>query len=229
MLVHCMVENKSQLPKFSRVDADVRRRSLIDATARCLVRDGIEGATVRRICEEAGVSAGLLRHYFDSKDDLVAKTYDTMAGDFARITRTALKATPVSPDLRLQAFFEASFTADFINADVLLTWISFWRLIRFDHRIQDMHRQAYAAYRDDLAGVLTEIADSHGIEINARLAALSLTGLMDGLWLEISLDPSAFSTEEAIKVCRNWVESFMGRQHIGRFGTSPIKTQSHVS
>ncbi len=210
----------SRIPKFSRIDADVRRQSLIEATVRCLVRDGFEGATVRRICQEAGVSAGLLRHYFDGKEDLVAKTYDAMAGKFARITHETLMAPSVPPQKRLDGFFEASFTPDFIDEDVLLAWIGFWRLIRSDSSIQDMHRQVYASYRDDLAHVLAEIASEGGHEINPRLAALSLTGLMDGLWLEISLDPTAFSPDEAIEVCRNWVDSFMGQSQIGRFKTN---------
>jgi TetR/AcrR family transcriptional regulator, transcriptional repressor of bet genes len=212
-----MLNEKKRVPKFSRIDADVRRRSLIEATLRCLARDGIEGTTVRRICQEANVSAGLLRHYYDGKNDLISKTYDAMAGNFARITNDALKAPSVAPERRLHAFFETSFTPDFISADVLLAWTAFWRLIRSDRRLQDMHRQVYASYRNDLEEILAEIAAKSGNQINPRLAALSLTGLMDGLWLEISLDPSAFTPAEAIEVCRNWLDSFTGQRHIGRF------------
>ena len=216
------VTGPARPPKFSRIDADVRRQSLIKATARCLARDGFKGSSVRSICREAGVSAGLLRHYFKGKDDLFAQTYADMAGSFARITRAALKAPARSPEERLTAFFEASFTPDFIDADVLLAWISFWRLIRCDSRIQELHRSVYAAYRSDLVDVLTEISGQNGETINVHLAALSLTGLMDGLWLEISLDPSAFTSVEAISVCHNWVDSFTGRRHIGRIKTRPV-------
>jgi len=212
-----MAERKDRPTKFSRFDADVRRRSLIEATARCLVRDGFEGASVRRICQEAGVSAGLLRHYFDGKDDLVATTYDTMAADLARITHEKLTATPGPAEARLDAFFVVSFTPEFISEEALLAWVAFWRLIRTDRRFKEMHRRVYAAYRQDLADVLAEIAADRGLRINPRLAALSLTGLIDGLWLELSLDPTAFTPEEAIDVCRNWVDSFMGRRPVGHF------------
>jgi AcrR family transcriptional regulator len=52
-------------PAFHRADPDVRRQSLIDACARILAKRGGHGASVRTICAEAGVSPGLLRHYFD--------------------------------------------------------------------------------------------------------------------------------------------------------------------
>lgn len=214
------VKTIKRATKFSRIDADKRRQSLIEATERCLIRDGIEGATVRRICEEAGVSAGLLRHYFEGKEDLVGQTYDAMAGKFAHITHHTLKTETMLPEERLQSFFEASFSPDFIKADVLMAWTAFWRLNRSNALIQEQHRDVYAAYRQDLEDVLSEIAKDRDIKIDARLAALSLTGIMDGLWLELCLDPTSFTPEEAIDVCRNWLESYKGTNHIGRFDTT---------
>ena len=72
------VTQSSKHPKFTRESRDVRRQALIDATRRCMATDGVEGATVRRICDEAGVSQGLLRHHFGSKDALMAETYRVM-------------------------------------------------------------------------------------------------------------------------------------------------------
>jgi TetR/AcrR family transcriptional regulator, transcriptional repressor of bet genes len=57
-------------PAFHRADPDVRRQSLIAACARILAKRGGHGASVRTICAEAGVSPGLLRHYFDGIDAL---------------------------------------------------------------------------------------------------------------------------------------------------------------
>jgi TetR/AcrR family transcriptional repressor of bet genes len=204
-------------PKFTRVDADVRRHSLIAATARCLARDGFDGASVRRICEEAGVSAGLLRHYFDGKDDLVAQTYDGLAADFTRITRDILHGASGGPEERLRAFFEASFTAEFIDADVFLVWVAFWRQVRVDEKIRRSHRRAYGVHRRDLEDILHDIAAQHGFACDPRLAALSLTALMDGLWLEISLDATAFTPAEATAICTNWLDSFIGGGFAGRF------------
>ncbi|MBK5263882.1 MAG: TetR family transcriptional regulator, partial [Alphaproteobacteria bacterium] len=45
---------------FSREAADFRRQAMIDATAACLAEKGVAGTSVRAICKQAGVSAGLL-------------------------------------------------------------------------------------------------------------------------------------------------------------------------
>lgn len=45
--------------------------SIVDATARILVKDGYEGLSTNRVAELAGVSIGSLYQYFPSKESLV--------------------------------------------------------------------------------------------------------------------------------------------------------------
>jgi AcrR family transcriptional regulator len=74
----CMAVNmqtnprKSALQKRSRLTVN----SLIDATARILVREGYDKASTNRIAEVAGVSVGSLYQYFPSKEALVAALID---------------------------------------------------------------------------------------------------------------------------------------------------------
>ena len=44
-----------------------------------------------------------------------------------------------------------------------------------------------------------------------RLAAIGLTALLDGLWLEWCLDPGTFRPAEAIALCESWVDSLVSR------------------
>lgn len=50
--------------------------SLLDATARILVREGFDKASTNRIAQVAGVSVGSLYQYFPSKEALVAALID---------------------------------------------------------------------------------------------------------------------------------------------------------
>ena len=49
-----------------------RREQLIEAALVVCARQGVDGASVKDIARAAGVTPGLLYHYFDSKEDLVA-------------------------------------------------------------------------------------------------------------------------------------------------------------
>jgi AcrR family transcriptional regulator len=52
--------------------AQRRREQLIDAALSVFARQGVDGASIKDVAAAAGVTAGLLYHYFDSKEDLVA-------------------------------------------------------------------------------------------------------------------------------------------------------------
>ena len=62
------------MPKI--VDRDARRAEIAEAVMRVIARDGIEGASVRTIAAESGWSAGAVRHYFSSQDELLGFAAD---------------------------------------------------------------------------------------------------------------------------------------------------------
>jgi AcrR family transcriptional regulator len=51
--------------------AHIRRPQLLDAYAECLVRYGVEGTTLERVAEVAGVTRGLVRHYLGNRDEVI--------------------------------------------------------------------------------------------------------------------------------------------------------------
>src|SRR5215218_6316231 len=57
------------MPKL--VDHERRRRELGQAVWRVIRRDGVEAASVRKVAQEAGWSAGALRHYFSTQSELL--------------------------------------------------------------------------------------------------------------------------------------------------------------
>ncbi len=58
------------MPKV--VDHEERRRELAEAVWRVILRDGLEGVSVRAVAVEAGWSTGALRHYLGTKEELLA-------------------------------------------------------------------------------------------------------------------------------------------------------------
>lgn len=52
------------------IDGEARRRVLADAVWRLLRAGGLEAASVRAVAAEAGLSAGSVRHFFTTQDEL---------------------------------------------------------------------------------------------------------------------------------------------------------------
>ena len=192
---------------FTRESADTRRDALIAATARCLAMRGVHGTSVRAICVEAGVSAGLLRHYFDGIDALVAATYRATGARVAAALHAAVDAIPADdPRGRLLAFVTASFRAPIADPELLATWLAFWSLSRTVPGIGQIHDEIYADNRQDMERLILACPNSPA---DARLAAVALTALVDGLWLELSLGNAPFSVGEAEALAEKWLDSFI--------------------
>ncbi|MBL0923822.1 MAG: TetR family transcriptional regulator C-terminal domain-containing protein [Sphingomonadaceae bacterium] len=190
---------------FTRESADTRREALIGACARCLARHGAQGTSVRAICVEAGVSPGLLRHYFDGIDALIAETYKSTGQRVANALHAAADAVAQDhPRGRLLAFLTASFREPIADPELLATWLAFWSLSRTNRAIARIHADIYADNRRDMEQL---IAACPGAPADPRLAAVALTALVDGLWLELSLGDAPFTAEEAAEIGAKWLDA----------------------
>ncbi|WBB69987.1 TetR family transcriptional regulator C-terminal domain-containing protein [Micromonospora sp. WMMD812] len=58
------------MPK--KVDRHERRTLIADALMRVAARQGVEAVSLRHVAAEAGVSAGMVQHYFRTKDEMMA-------------------------------------------------------------------------------------------------------------------------------------------------------------
>lgn len=190
-----------------RQSSDVRRQHLIEATARCLARRGAAGVSVRAICAEAGVSPGLLRHYFAGVSDAIAETYRWTGSRVAEALDDAVATAGPHPRARLVAYLTASFRPPIADPALLSTWLAFWSLTRSDAAIAAVHAELYGEFR---SGIERLIAEACPDTADARLPAVALTALIDGLWLELSLGDAPFTQEEAGVLAEMWLDHLLG-------------------
>ena len=60
------------MPKTSDAQKDRRRTQILGAAATCFARKGFHATTMQDVFAEAGLSAGAVYSYFDSKDALIS-------------------------------------------------------------------------------------------------------------------------------------------------------------
>jgi TetR/AcrR family transcriptional regulator, transcriptional repressor of bet genes len=193
-------------PRFARQLPDERRQALIDATIDCLKKYGHEGLSVRKISAQAKVSIGLINHHFPNKDELVAQAYRHFNLELVAGLQRAVHLAPASPRERLRAFIKASFSPPNLDQDVLSAWVVFWGMYRHSKAIQRVHAETYRSSLQLMHSMLADLEREDGkLSFDLRLAAIGLTALLDGLWLEWCLDPDTFKSEEAVVLCEGWV------------------------
>ena len=202
------VSSKRHVPKFRRAAPAVRREALIEATLKCLKKYGHDGVSVRRISAAAGVSIGLINHHFPSKSGLIAETYQTLAQTLTESIRARAESSEVSPRQRLSLFFRESFTPELIDPELFSVWVVFWSMVAHSAEIRAVHDQTYGQYRKVLERMIDHLVQAgEAPPLRLRTAAISLSAVLDGLWVELSLSPATFKPSEAVAICEDWVDA----------------------
>jgi AcrR family transcriptional regulator len=215
---------RARQPRFERQLPQRRRQALVDATIECLKRYGHDGLSIRTISAQAGVSVGLINHHFPNKNQLIAAAYRHFNSELVGGLQAAVARAADSPRARMRAFLEASFCPPNLDQDALAVWVVFWGLYRHSRLIQRVQRETYRGYVSLLRGMLAELLAqarapqrrrprrvSPVVRPDLRFAAIGLTALLDGLWLEWCLEPGAFKPAEAVALCEAWVEDLCRR------------------
>ncbi|RKU04469.1 TetR family transcriptional regulator [Burkholderia sp. Nafp2/4-1b] len=175
---------------------------------RCIARYSYSETTIDRICAEAKVSRGLINHHFQSKDELMAQTYKRLAADLLDVSRAAA-ANATGPEDKLDAIIKVCFAAPVFAPKNVKVWLGFWSVAHSDPVIRKAHKELYAGYRQALKKLFDQIAEVRGGTVDSDLAALTLTAVIDGFWLELARDPTSFTAEDALTSCLRVVDSFL--------------------
>lgn len=187
-------------PRARRADPMVRRQDLLAVTLSCLARLGPRGTTGREICRQAGVSHGLLRHYFDNPENLLLETYQQLCDGFLGRFEQELLPADVDPWEALDRFFALLFSEEWASADVLGAWMAFWTLVRTNPDF----RAVSDAYNLRLRALLATAAarlPAGGRALPLDDATALLSAIMDGVWLDFCLAPERITRSQAVAMC----------------------------
>lgn len=185
--------------------ASQRRRELIEATNESIAELGIGESSIERITERAGVSRGLIRHYFRTKDALLCEAYQSIWDQFRSDLEIVSSSYPKDPTSQLKAWFHTTFRPPYYNAGTLSAWLGYSQAARTDNGLKSINRVVYAWYRDYLGGLIGKAAADRGLGDDVGRLTDGLIALMDGLWLELTIDPEEFDPAYAESICIDYL------------------------
>lgn len=182
--------------KFTRQSATNRKDALIAATLDVMAEQGVQAATVRAIADRAEVTQGLIRHYFDTKEELIRQSYEAhmnaLTDQAAEVARERGDGTALD---QLRGFIVASLSPPVVDERALALWAGFMALLRQDASMRAIHERSYLYFRrhlqDLIASALRECGRHPDLD---RLfqKTVACNAVVDGLWLEGSALPNGF-------------------------------------
>jgi len=196
-----------------KIDPQDKRAVFIHAAIHCIVDHGYAETTVRKIAKYAGVTPGLLVHYFDGKEHLIAETYRYLETYLLKSYSAKASTKNVDPVEILRGFFIARIEAETLNPIQLKVWVAFWSLTLTRSDMQHIHQGIYENSLSEMKDMLTKAYKASDRQVDApkiHRTAVGILALFDGLWLEWSLNPTTFSVGEGLQIITEFVEGTTG-------------------
>ncbi|PYZ79662.1 transcriptional regulator BetI [Citrobacter koseri] len=168
----------------------LRRRQLIDATLEAINEVGMHDATIAQIARRAGVSTGIISHYFKDKNGLLEATMRDITSQLRYAVLRRLHALPeASAELRLRAIVAGNFDDSQISQAAMKAWLAFWASSMHQPML---YRLQQVASKRLLSNIVYEFRRELPRQ-QAQQAGYGLAALIDGLWLRAALSGKPFN------------------------------------
>lgn len=212
---------------FHRAGEAERRHDLIAATLDCISETGLQGATVRQIAARAGVTPGLIRHYFSCKDQMLQAAYREVMTGMTSAVVAAADGGQQTARARLCDFIIANLTPPVADGRRLSLWAAFISHVRVDPAFAEIHRESYLAFRSALEALVADVLAEAGEApdpMRCRELGIAINGVIDGLWLEGTLVGDLFTENPLPGIAVRSVEALLGGIALAEKDTSSRKS-----
>jgi TetR/AcrR family transcriptional repressor of bet genes len=183
----------------------IRRLELQKAAYEVAYAYGIGGMTLERVAQHAGISKGIVHHYFDSKHQLLDRAMRYAHGIMGRAARDKMKGAR-TPSERIWAVVEASFLPEVTTPEFFRLWYGAMDDIRLTYLLDIFGRRE----RSNLVFALKQLANPK----EATDIAYAITNVYDGYSALISIDPS-FTRKSVLPLIAEYIKDLVPKFDMG--------------
>ncbi|MGH8326981.1 MAG: choline-binding transcriptional repressor BetI, partial [Steroidobacteraceae bacterium] len=164
------------------VPEEARRQQLIEVTIDSLAEVGYVGSTLAQIAQRAGVSPGLVAHYFDDKDGLLEATFRALARGIGDRMRERLRRAR-TPRGRVQAVIDTNLAPEEFDQRTGTAWLAFWGQVLHVKGLKRVQTVYQRRMLSNLGHALRRLVPPD----EARRLAAMIAAMIDGVWLRAAL------------------------------------------
>jgi AcrR family transcriptional regulator len=153
------------------------------------------------------VAPSLVTHFFSGWHELLAAAYDLLAESFMAALAPILTRDFPTARARMNAVIRYYLGIDGGGADTMGANIAFWQLSRSVLDLKPAFSHFLADRQSVLRGVLADLAAEEGATIALDDMTACFILMMDGIWLEMSLNPGGIAEQRALQMCWAWIDA----------------------
>jgi betaine-aldehyde dehydrogenase len=161
---------------------ETRSRQLVEVTIDSLAELGYVGTTLAQIAARAGVSPGLVAHYFGDKDGLLDAAFRALARRVGNQVRARLRQVS-TPRGRIQAVIDANLAPEEFAQRTGTAWLAFWGQVL---QVKSLRRVQSVYQRRTLSNLRSSLKKLVPPDEAQSLASM-IAAMIDGVWLRAAL------------------------------------------
>ncbi len=184
----------------------LRKQQLIDATLGSVAQYGLQKTTIITISRIAGLSSGIISHYFGGKQGLIEATVKYLLEQLKHALLERISQTPLNTNDRLKMVVEANFTQLQRSVPATKTWLSFWAQSMHDPGLARLQHINSKRLHSNLLFSFKQILNKD----LAITAAKQTAAMIDGFWLRSALSPRPEEEfKHAEQLCKNFIDALI--------------------
>jgi len=179
----------------------LRKPQIIAAAAEVLYERGLFDTRIGDVAERAGTSSPTILYYFESKDRLLEEAVDQTDREFyARLTEGQKRYVRASDKL-VHLIEETSLGPGGISDWTL--WMEIWVRARRDPSVRRSYFRLDRRQRKLIADIVRDgqAAGEFNADADPDSFAIALSGLMDGLGVQVTLGQPDVAPARMIDIC----------------------------
>jgi len=191
------------------------RAKLMEAAIEAIARHGFSGLSVSRLSEYSGLARGMVNLHFHRKDKLLHEVLQHLADAYRASWQAALAEAGDDPAGQLWALIEHDVARKSHDDRSLIAWLAFRQEAITNPSYRALCDTRETAFLTTVKSLCTALIKQGGYSVNADSAALGITFLLEGLWLDWALDPKRYRPSVGRAVCKMHLAAIFPR-HFGK-------------
>jgi TetR/AcrR family transcriptional repressor of bet genes len=192
---------------------EARRQQLIEATIDGIARKGFADVKIADVAEAAGLSVGIVNFYFKSKDALLIATLKHLIEDYEQHVRETLARAGKSVATQIDAMIEADFARTHANRKYVTVWYAFWGETRWRPEFSKLCADLSTSFHVSTTETFQQLIDEGGYPgLDAALVARGFNAMIDGLWLDMLINPKQTDREAAKASVRTFLAALFPKE-----------------
>lgn len=200
------------MPKI--VNHGEKRKLIAEAAWNIIKNEGIDKASIRRVAVEAKMSAGALRHYFSTQDEMLlfimnyyleegkkrSQSKEWSKNPLQAVEEVLLELVPIDEEKRIETSVWWIFALRSLTSEIL------------KEKKNEMTNGTY-----ELANSVIQMLVLQGIlsdSIHVELETSRLSALIEGISIHALLRPDVYSPEKVKEVIRYHLETLCNESHL---------------